>query len=247
MHSPRNSKTRLSNPPNSTRGFLTGPCPWPRPDRLDIGRAAPTQLRTNRCASRNSPAVASRENRSPAFSARKSLGAAAAALVRDAGAAAGYRNGGRTGAGTVARRRRSRSSVANRRSRHRLRRNFARAAVRVAGSPGIRDRHFGGRLARRRRQCGTRGPLKYATFIACDYARGLTGPFDLIVSNPPYIRSADIDGLAAEVGESRSPGRARWRCRWAGRLPHADSPGGSAAGTGGLPCRGSRARPKRPN
>jgi release factor glutamine methyltransferase len=38
-----------------------------------------------------------------------------------------------------------------------------------------------------------------ATFIACDYARGLTGPFDLIVSNPPYIRSADIDGLATEV------------------------------------------------
>jgi release factor glutamine methyltransferase len=38
-----------------------------------------------------------------------------------------------------------------------------------------------------------------ATFIACDYARGLTGPFDLIVSNPPYIRTADIDGLAAEV------------------------------------------------
>jgi len=38
-----------------------------------------------------------------------------------------------------------------------------------------------------------------ATFVACDYASGLTGPFDLIVSNPPYIRSADIDGLAAEV------------------------------------------------
>jgi release factor glutamine methyltransferase len=38
-----------------------------------------------------------------------------------------------------------------------------------------------------------------ATFIACDYASGLTGPFDLIVSNPPYIRSGDIDGLAAEV------------------------------------------------
>jgi release factor glutamine methyltransferase len=37
------------------------------------------------------------------------------------------------------------------------------------------------------------------TFIACDYAAGLTGPFDLIVSNPPYIRSADIIGLAAEV------------------------------------------------
>ena len=38
-----------------------------------------------------------------------------------------------------------------------------------------------------------------ATFLACDYATGLSGPFDLIVSNPPYIRTADIDGLATEV------------------------------------------------
>jgi len=38
-----------------------------------------------------------------------------------------------------------------------------------------------------------------ATFIACDYASGLYGPFDLIVSNPPYIRSAEIGGLAVEV------------------------------------------------
>jgi release factor glutamine methyltransferase len=38
-----------------------------------------------------------------------------------------------------------------------------------------------------------------ATFIACDYGSGLAGPFDLIVSNPPYIRSADIADLAAEV------------------------------------------------
>jgi release factor glutamine methyltransferase len=38
-----------------------------------------------------------------------------------------------------------------------------------------------------------------ATFVGCDYASGLAGPFDLIVSNPPYIRSADIDGLAREV------------------------------------------------
>jgi release factor glutamine methyltransferase len=39
----------------------------------------------------------------------------------------------------------------------------------------------------------------YAGFIACDYAAALSGPFDLIVSNPPYIRSADIAGLATEV------------------------------------------------
>ncbi|HEY9452410.1 MAG TPA: peptide chain release factor N(5)-glutamine methyltransferase [Bradyrhizobium sp.] len=38
-----------------------------------------------------------------------------------------------------------------------------------------------------------------ATFVACDYASGLSGPFDLIVSNPPYIRSADIGSLAVEV------------------------------------------------
>jgi release factor glutamine methyltransferase len=38
-----------------------------------------------------------------------------------------------------------------------------------------------------------------AAFIRCDYASALSGPFDLIVSNPPYIRSADIAGLAPEV------------------------------------------------
>jgi release factor glutamine methyltransferase len=38
-----------------------------------------------------------------------------------------------------------------------------------------------------------------ATFVPCDYASGLSGPFDLIVSNPPYIRSSDIAGLAPEV------------------------------------------------
>lgn len=38
-----------------------------------------------------------------------------------------------------------------------------------------------------------------AAFLKCDYASGLSGPFDLIVSNPPYIRSADIAGLAEEV------------------------------------------------
>lgn len=38
-----------------------------------------------------------------------------------------------------------------------------------------------------------------ASFIVCDYAAELTGQFDLIVSNPPYIRSADIASLAVEV------------------------------------------------
>jgi release factor glutamine methyltransferase len=38
-----------------------------------------------------------------------------------------------------------------------------------------------------------------AGFVACDFAAALSGPFDLIVSNPPYIRSAEIAGLATEV------------------------------------------------
>jgi len=38
-----------------------------------------------------------------------------------------------------------------------------------------------------------------AGFLSCDYAAALSGPFDLIVANPPYIRSADIAGLAPEV------------------------------------------------
>lgn len=38
-----------------------------------------------------------------------------------------------------------------------------------------------------------------AAFVACNYGAALTGPFDLIVSNPPYIRSAEIETLAIEV------------------------------------------------
>jgi release factor glutamine methyltransferase len=38
-----------------------------------------------------------------------------------------------------------------------------------------------------------------AGFVACDYAAALSGEFDLVVSNPPYIRSADVAELAVEV------------------------------------------------
>ncbi len=44
-----------------------------------------------------------------------------------------------------------------------------------------------------------------AAFVACDYAAALSGGFDLIVSNPPYIRTADIAGLACEVREYDPP------------------------------------------
>jgi release factor glutamine methyltransferase len=38
-----------------------------------------------------------------------------------------------------------------------------------------------------------------ARFIACDMAAALRGPFDAIVSNPPYIPSGDIATLAPDV------------------------------------------------
>ncbi|WP_316229101.1 peptide chain release factor N(5)-glutamine methyltransferase [Bradyrhizobium sp. SZCCHNR1070] len=38
-----------------------------------------------------------------------------------------------------------------------------------------------------------------AGFVACSYASALSGWFDLIVSNPPYVRAGDIAGLAIEV------------------------------------------------
>ena len=38
-----------------------------------------------------------------------------------------------------------------------------------------------------------------ATFLHGDWGAGVDGPFDLVVSNPPYIRTGDIDGLEPEV------------------------------------------------
>jgi release factor glutamine methyltransferase len=44
-----------------------------------------------------------------------------------------------------------------------------------------------------------RAGVKGAAYLVCDVASALEGPFDLIVSNPPYIATADIDRLPPEV------------------------------------------------
>ena len=186
----------------------------PRPHRPDHGSAAPAHA-GRIGAPRRFRAPSSRGRAGRAHSRREGiLGTAAATLARDAGAAARYRDGGRTGAGDAARRRRPQSPAAHRRSRHRLRRDSAGAVVRIAGAQrGSAPTSREAALQTAAANAARAGLSERATFIACDYASGLSGPFDLIVSNPPYIRSADIGGLAVEVRESRPPGRARWRRR----------------------------------
>ena len=56
-------------------------------------------------------------------------------------------------------------------------------------------------LATARRNAAELGLESRASFVACHYAAALSGGFGLIVSNPPYIRSADIAELTAEVRE----------------------------------------------
>lgn len=45
------------------------------------------------------------------------------------------------------------------------------------------------------------GLAERASFVQCNYAQALQGPFDLIVSNPPYIPTVDIAGLDIDVRE----------------------------------------------
>jgi release factor glutamine methyltransferase len=54
-------------------------------------------------------------------------------------------------------------------------------------------------LARARQNAVALGLEARAAFVACDYAAALAGPFDLIVSNPPYVARDEIALLAPEV------------------------------------------------
>jgi len=54
-------------------------------------------------------------------------------------------------------------------------------------------------LATAQRNAQSLGLGARTAFVHSDYATALDGPFDLIISNPPYIASGDIDGLALEV------------------------------------------------
>lgn len=56
-----------------------------------------------------------------------------------------------------------------------------------------------GALAVARANAEHHGVASRCRFVSCNIAAGLRGPFDLIISNPPYIVRNDIAGLEPEV------------------------------------------------
>jgi release factor glutamine methyltransferase len=51
----------------------------------------------------------------------------------------------------------------------------------------------------------TRHGVTRASFLASDWLRAVTGSYDLIVSNPPYIAQAEMAALAPEVRDWEPP------------------------------------------
>ena len=221
----------------------------PRPDRHDHRGEPAAHRPTNRLISNNSPAAASPASRSRAFSAHKEFwGLPLKLSAGDAGAAARYRDGGRTGAADPARRWAEPigrcgspiSAPVRARSCSRCCPNFRAHRDSAPTSP--------------RRPCEPRATMPRAW--DCPIARssslaimpaGLSGAFDLIVSNPPYIRSADIDALATEVRDhdpqAALDGGADGLDAYRALIPQAARLSGARRRAG---CRG-RPGPKRPH
>ena len=245
---PHNSNPPPSNSAELDARLLTGHALGLDLTGMIIGRTAPTHARTNRHASRNSPAVVSRASRSRAFSARRNSG--------------DCRCNSRP-------RRWCRGPIPRRWSNWRWNccaptaTSIARCASPIsAPAPAQfcwrccpncrRATGFGtdisrSGLANRRSQCRARRTLGARDIHRLRLCERTIRP----------VRSDRLESALYPLGgyrrsgrrgpESRSAGRARWRRRRAGRLPRADPPGGRPSGARRRPGRGGRGGSKRPD
>jgi len=69
----------------------------------------------------------------------------------------------------------------------------------LPGATGVGTDISAGAVATARANAEQLGFGGRASFVECDYCDKLKGPFDLIVSNPPYIVRGEIGALAREV------------------------------------------------
>jgi release factor glutamine methyltransferase len=71
----------------------------------------------------------------------------------------------------------------------------------VPSAVGVATDHSREALAVAARNAHLNGVAGRLKLVEADWATGIDGLFDLVVSNPPYIRQADIAGLSREVRE----------------------------------------------
>lgn len=69
----------------------------------------------------------------------------------------------------------------------------------LPGSTGVGTDIAGGAVETANRNAGDLGLSDRAVLIRTDWTDDVTGTFDLVVSNPPYIETAEIETLAPEV------------------------------------------------
>ncbi len=96
-----------------------------------------------------------------------------------------------------------------------------------------------------RRNAAALGLAPRARFRLGDWGRGIDGAWDVILANPPYIASGEIDGSDAGSGAVRAAASPRRRCRWARCLPCPRAGDRPAAGAGRDRGPGGRGGPGR--
>tara|TARA_R110002072_G_scaffold30957_23_gene96064 strand:+ start:440 stop:1351 length:912 start_codon:yes stop_codon:yes gene_type:complete len=71
----------------------------------------------------------------------------------------------------------------------------------LPGATGVGSDIAAGAVAMAARNAESLGLADRAEFVCADWTDGVEGPFDLVLSNPPYITRDEIAGLAPEVSE----------------------------------------------